>query len=263
MAKKDLDKYYTPVDVAKRLIDKTFEIVGKENITEVIEPSAGAGAFSKQIENCIAYDIAPDDDSIQQADFLTLDIPYKPGRLIIGNPPYNSKRGTMWKKFLKKSMQIADYVAFIMPASLLNTALYDNILDQGGVLYEEELPKELFGGNINTIFVIIKKCEWIDKNIKKIDGINIRRSYRVDYHPGDFHIIYFGSSAFGELTNRDKERTTLSLRIDNEDFREYFKDNFNREDLISMAKYVSASYVREYILFKYVKKLYEQWQKRA
>ena len=32
MAKIDLDKYYTPKDLAKYCIDKTFEIIGVENI---------------------------------------------------------------------------------------------------------------------------------------------------------------------------------------------------------------------------------------
>ena len=48
----DYDKYYTPIDLAKTLIGKTIEIIGKENIKEVIEPSAASGAFSKQLENC-------------------------------------------------------------------------------------------------------------------------------------------------------------------------------------------------------------------
>jgi len=35
--KLDNDKYYTPVDLAKECIDKTFEIIGKENITEIMK----------------------------------------------------------------------------------------------------------------------------------------------------------------------------------------------------------------------------------
>lgn len=35
------DKYYTPKELAKRLINKTFDVIGKDNISEIIEPSAG------------------------------------------------------------------------------------------------------------------------------------------------------------------------------------------------------------------------------
>ena len=58
MAKIENDKYYTPVDLAKYCIGKTFEIIGKENITDIIEPSAGNGSFSNQLD-CTAYDLYP------------------------------------------------------------------------------------------------------------------------------------------------------------------------------------------------------------
>ena len=99
------DKYYTPQNLAKRLIEKTFEIIGKDNITEIIEPSAGNGSFSNQL-NCIAYDIEPENENIIKCDFLSLRMLYKKGRLFIGNPPFGcfvedtevyTKRG--WLRF--------------------------------------------------------------------------------------------------------------------------------------------------------------------
>ena len=60
----------------------------------IIEPSAGGGSFSKQIKNCVAYDLVPEDDTIIQQDFLKLDISqfYEKKVLTIGNPPiWNSK----------------------------------------------------------------------------------------------------------------------------------------------------------------------------
>lgn len=63
MAKIELDKYYTPMEIAHYCIGKTFEVVGEENISEIIEPSAGNGSFSKQLK-CIAYDIEPEHESI-------------------------------------------------------------------------------------------------------------------------------------------------------------------------------------------------------
>ena len=71
------DKYYTPIDLAKECISKTFHIIGEKNIYEIIEPSAGNGSFSNQISNCISYDLVPENDNIKQADFLNLNIGYK------------------------------------------------------------------------------------------------------------------------------------------------------------------------------------------
>lgn len=91
MAKIPLDKYYTSKETALYCINKTKEIIGVENITEWLEPSAGNGSFSLQLDNCLAFDILPEDESIIQQDFLTLDLGYKKGRCIISNPPFGKR----------------------------------------------------------------------------------------------------------------------------------------------------------------------------
>lgn len=45
MAKIQNDKYYTSPELAKYCVEKTKEIIGEDNITEYIEPSAGSGVF--------------------------------------------------------------------------------------------------------------------------------------------------------------------------------------------------------------------------
>ena len=102
MGKINNDKYDTPFDLAKYCIDKTYEIIGEENISEVIEPSAGNGSFSLQVPTvCWAYDIEPEHESIVKADFLKQDIKYLWGRLVIGNPPYG-RCLNLANKFFKK-----------------------------------------------------------------------------------------------------------------------------------------------------------------
>lgn len=135
-----LDKYYTPFNLAKYCIDKTYKIIGKENIIEVIEPSAGNGSFSNQIKNCIAYDLEPEGENIIQQDFLQLNIEYKKGRLIIGNPPYGS-RNTLSVQFYKKSVKLADYIAFILPISQLNNVQQMYEFD---LVYSEDLGKHTY-----------------------------------------------------------------------------------------------------------------------
>lgn len=88
----DNDKYYTTIKVANECWDKTIEAIGYENITDIIEPSCGNGAFyhySKYKPN-IGYDIEPECcyNRVYRADYLTTEINYLEGRLIIENPPY-------------------------------------------------------------------------------------------------------------------------------------------------------------------------------
>ena len=45
MGKIPNDKYYTSPELAEYCVNKTKEIIGDENITEYLEPSAGSGVF--------------------------------------------------------------------------------------------------------------------------------------------------------------------------------------------------------------------------
>lgn len=80
MGKIELDKYYTNGELALYVVNKTKEVIGEENITEYLEPSAGVGIFLDFLDKSyIAYDIEPEDKRIIKQDYLTLDITYKRG----------------------------------------------------------------------------------------------------------------------------------------------------------------------------------------
>ena len=114
MAKIPHDKYYTPNHIVEHCVSKLREFVG-DSVTEIIEPSAGNGAFIKSLDNhfsCNKYyfDLIPEYDKIKQQDFLELDLEYKQGRVIVGNPPFGN-RSTLIVKFFKKAVQLGDYIA--------------------------------------------------------------------------------------------------------------------------------------------------------
>jgi len=114
------DKYYTPPELAQYIINKTKEIIGEENIFEYLEPSAGAGVFLDYLDKpFLAYDIEPEDDRIEKCDYLSLDLEYKKGRCVIGNPPYG-RTMNLAVQFFKKSIMLGDYISFILPISQLN-----------------------------------------------------------------------------------------------------------------------------------------------
>jgi len=52
-------------------------------------------------------------------DFLTVKLEYKKGRCIIGNPPFG-ERNALSVKFYNKSVEIGDYISFILPISQWN-----------------------------------------------------------------------------------------------------------------------------------------------
>lgn len=180
------DKYYTPVKLAERLISKTFEVIGEDNITEIVEPSAGNGSFSNQIPNCKAYDLKPENPSIQQADFLNLKLGYKKGRLFIGNPPFGNSN-QLAIDFYNKCCEEGDYIAFILPISCYKN---DIKLYKFDLIYSEDLGLEHYTDrDLHCCFNIYKRPksgkfnEKPDYRLKEITIIEHRRK-NGDYQTG-------------------------------------------------------------------------------
>lgn len=228
MAKIELDKYYTSKDLAKYCIDKTFDVIGRENISEIIEPSAGNGSFSNQIENCIAYDIEPESEGIIKQDFLQLNLAYKKGRLTIGNPPFGNKN-TLLVKFFKKSVQLSDYVSFILPISQLNNNYQ---MYEFNLIYSEDLGlKDYSGVKLHCCFNIYKrpKSGLNKKPNYKLKDIEIKEHRRTgqqikcfDY---DIGICSFGSGIIGRTpTYLGQYAKEFYIKINNKKLRDKVLD---------------------------------------
>ena len=130
------DKYYTSPELAKYCTDKTKEIIGEQNITQYIEPSAGNAVFLDYLpEGTLAYDIEPEDIRVEKQNYLTLNLDYLKGRCIIGNPPYG-RANNLAVQFYKKSIQLGDYIAFILPISQYNNNIK---LYEFDTIYSENL----------------------------------------------------------------------------------------------------------------------------
>lgn len=140
------DKYYTSETLAKKVVDKAVATFGLENISEFVEPSAGGGVFLPFLEDTgkpvRAFDILPEAEGIETADFLTLDLPYKKGRCVIGNPPffYKDKIGLA---FYRKACMVADYVVFVLPISIYKGSPAYCLFD---LVSSERIEGELFSG---------------------------------------------------------------------------------------------------------------------
>lgn len=165
MAKIENDAYYTPIDVAQRLCKTAVEIIGEDNIFDVIEPSAGAGAFSDYFGCCESYDIDPKRDYINKADFLTALWTYRKGRLFIGNPPFGH-RNSLAIKFYNKCCELGDYVAFILPISQLNNNLQFYRFD---LIYSEDLGIINYSGvSLHCCFNIYSRPSSGNLNFKPV-----------------------------------------------------------------------------------------------
>jgi len=215
LAKIQNDKYYTPHHLARYIVAKTKEIIGDENITEYIEPAAGAGVFLDYLDKpYLAYDIEPEDDRIIKQDFLTLNLEYKKGRCVIGNPPYG-RCLNLAQKFFKKSIELADFISFILPISQLNNT---QSLYEFDLIYSEDLGKRIYTDrelhcclNIYTrphSGIVNKK----PKN--KLKDITIIRQDSKNYKQQsyDLRMCYWGDGTAGKIL-QDNETYSAEYKI--------------------------------------------------
>jgi len=166
LSKYGLDKFYT----SEKTVNKILSLIDIKSFSLVIEPSAGNGAFSKKMENCIALDLEPDDNSITKQDFLKTNFQNIKNTLVIGNPPFG-KNGSLALKFIKHSAEFADMIAFILPRSFKKDSFYHKIPLNFWKELEFDIDEHfIFEGNtidIPCVFQVYKK----NNSLRKINKV--------------------------------------------------------------------------------------------
>ena len=261
MAKIKNDAYLTPESVAKYCIDRTFNEIGEENISETIEPSAGNGAFSLNIPYgvCWAYDIEPQHESILKQDFLELKEDYMQGRLCIGNPPFG-KSNTLSVKFFKKAIKMCDYIAFIQPISQLdnNRQMYEFDL-----IYSEDLGFIKFSNDreLHVCFNIYKRPNGElnpkpNSKLKDVKFEEFRRNSKENISEGyDFSLGVFGAGCVGKFPNFIGQYSKeLYFYIKNENLKPKILDILKSTDWKSKALGISGTYrLKQWQIVEYLK----------
>ena len=146
-----IDKYYTKPEVVNlclKLIKKYIQIKPDDLI---IEPSAGNGSFISGIKslsnNCIFYDLEPENPEIIKQDFLTgnyNELSSKYNNIhIIGNPPFG-RQSSLAIKFIRKSCEFCNSISFILPKSFKKDSLKQKIPLNFHLILESDLPEKSF-----------------------------------------------------------------------------------------------------------------------
>ena len=236
-------------------MNKTKKIIGADNITEYLEPSAGAGVFLNYLDKpYLAYDIKPDDERIVKQDYLLLDLPYKKGRCIIGNPPYGN-RNVLSVQFYKKSIQLCDYISFILPISQLNN---NQQMYEFDLIYSEDLGvKQYSNRNVHCCFNIYSRPKnGLNKKknnykLKDVKIIEVRQgNKKVDDY--DLRICNFGS--VGKESNYPNQYThEFCIKILNNTYRSKIIDlikNANWKEIYGMT---ATPALYQWQVYKYIK----------
>lgn len=257
MAKIELDKYYTSKELAKYCVSKTKEIIGEENITEWLEPSAGCGNFLDYLgNNYLAYDISPEDKRIVKQDYLKLDLGYKKGRCTIGNPPFGN-RNILSVRFFKKSIQLGDYIAFILPISQYknNMQMYEFDL-----IYSEDLGlKDYSTKQLHCCFNIYtrnKKGLNYKPNykLKDVEVLEYRRNggYKKPIYY-DFGMCSWGDSLGKEIEYVGQYAQENYFIIKNNRYKSKILDIGKNTDWKNLYPYISTPKIQTWKIYKYIK----------
>jgi hypothetical protein len=219
-----LDKYYTKDETVAFVVDIFEKYVNVSSDDVIIEPSAGDGAFLKRLDhpNVIGFDIAPEGPGIAQCDFLEYEAPTIYEKIhVLGNPPFG-RNGSMALKFLKKSMQFAETVSFIIPRSFKKESMQMRIPKNFELVVQVDVPKMSFliEGNpydVPCVFQIWSKTDVLRTyNVLKPAGYSFVRKSE-DHHCA---IRRVGGTAGMVVANTDtsgcNENCFYFIRFDSE-----------------------------------------------
>lgn len=256
MGKINLDKYYTPKDLAKYCINKLYSF--NFELTEIIEPSAGNGSFSLQIPNCVAFDLEPEHESIIKQNFLELKLPYKTGRLIIGNPPFGD-RNSLSVKFYKHAVKMGDYIAFILPVSQYNN---NQQMYEFDLIHTEILPLIEFSGvKLLCCFNIFKRPENGLLHTKPID-YKLKDVFVGEYRRGgtykkpdkfDFAMNTYGASLGKEVLEIGTFCQENYVIVNNDKFKDDILNIMKNTDWKKLYPFISSPKIQTWKIYKYLK----------
>ena len=261
---KELDKFYTHPDIAKRFVDIINQYSSLEKFHLIVEPAAGCGNILQHLpSNAIGMDIEPEGDNILQQDFFTYESPYHPLTnniriATVTNPPFGSGyMNPLAKAFFNHAATFSELIAFIVPAKWSTSWKVQFQLDKSFGLYHSELlPKNSFVLNGEPYDVPCCMQVWSksalgkDIRIKKrpptqhqdfemfltcdnVPGLPAVREQIKNREYWDFALKYWGKIGVCDLNTVPTETTTHYLFKAR---KEYVRSIFEQ---IDWSKYVS------------------------
>lgn len=165
------EQYYTPSDLAERLLAEVMTKVPDLKTRTVLEPAGGTGSFIKAAEKLgvkkfLSFDIEPKHATVTKANFLEAKITAA-NAVTISNPPFG-RNNSLSIPFFNKAANHSEFICFIVPRSWRKWSVI-NRLDQRFHLiadhdiqidYEDDLGEKLSKRNsLATCFQIWKRSE--------------------------------------------------------------------------------------------------------
>ncbi len=139
------EQFYTPSELALRLVKTVSDLVGSLENKTVIEPAGGTGSFVKAAKalgakKVISFDIEPKAEGVLLADFLveTKGLARLTNAITISNPPFG-RNNSLSIPFFNKAAQHSQYIAFVVPRSWRKWSVINRLNRNFHLIHDEEL----------------------------------------------------------------------------------------------------------------------------
>jgi len=222
--------YFTRDDIVFNVVEKLPDFKNKKTL-KILEPSVGIGHFLpylfRKYENIkkVELDVIDIDENslyiLKQlleiikipsnfkitfinSDFLNYEF-NKKYDLIVGNPPYKKVSNTnLFAEFIKKSLNLTNYLSFIVPKSLLNTPEFNYLreLIKENIYSITDFAEKAFDGvKIETINFILSKEKYEEIEIESFITNQIIKQKKEYIFNFPYWLIY-RNSEFDKVYNK-------------------------------------------------------------
>jgi hypothetical protein len=237
-----VDKFYTKPTVSLhccQLLQQYIHINPLDDI--ILEPSAGNGSFidplSNICDNCVFYDIEPENDLIIKQDYLELkSVPNLHNVIhVVGNPPFG-RQSSLAIKFIKKSADFCNSISFILPKSFKKDSMQKHFPKDFHLLYQEDLEEKSFIINeteekdVPCVFQIWQKKNYNRPDIEKMVASHYTFIKQEDKPDISFRRVGVNAGVIDTENLNDKSvQSHYFIKFD---------DSVNKKDIITRIKQI-------------------------
>lgn len=136
------EQFYTPTDLAERLVEVVAQCVPNFKTRTVLEPAGGTGAFVEAAEKAgaarvLSIDIEPKHARVTKANFLEHELPERDA-ITISNPPFG-RNNSLSIPFFNRAADHSEYICFIVPRSWRKWSVINRLDLRFELIHDEDL----------------------------------------------------------------------------------------------------------------------------
>lgn len=148
------EQFYTPSDLAERLVSELSETVGSLEKRTVLEPAGGTGAFIQAAlaagaAKVVSFDIEPKFDGVLRGDFLQQKLDMK-NAIALSNPPFG-RNNALSIPFFNKAADHCEYIAFVVPRSWRKWSVLNRLDRRFHLLADHDIQVDYVDENGNPL----------------------------------------------------------------------------------------------------------------